>query len=71
MKALKAFIEPSEAQLRSVKIKFKLIFILIQLFEMHGAERVSPFDATGFFLHSDVFRGYRMGPVASNWLNSF
>ena len=31
--------KPLEASQRSVKIKIKLIFILIQLSEMHGAGR--------------------------------
>ena len=44
MKAFKAFIKPSEAPQRSVKIKFKLIFILIQLSEMSGAGRINDFD---------------------------
>ena len=37
---LKAFIKPFEAPQRSVKINFNLIFILIQLSEMHGTGRV-------------------------------
>ena len=36
---LKAFIKPFEAPKRSVKIKIKLMFILMQLSEMHGAGR--------------------------------
>ena len=36
MKAFKAFIKPIEAQQRSVKLKFNLIFISIQLSEMHA-----------------------------------
>ena len=40
MKAFKAFIKPFEVLQRSVKIKFKLTFILIQLSEMHGERRV-------------------------------
>ena len=40
MKAFKAFIKPFEALQRSVKIKIKLIFILIQPSEMDGAGRV-------------------------------
>ena len=40
MKALKAFIKPFEALQRSVKIKIKLIFIIIQLSEMNGAKSV-------------------------------
>ena len=40
MKDLKSFIKPFEATQRSVKIKFKLIFTLIQLSEKHGAGRV-------------------------------
>ena len=40
MKALKTFIRPLEAPQGNVKIKFMLIFILIQLSEMHGAGRV-------------------------------
>ena len=43
LKALKAFIKPFEAPQRSVEIKFKLIFILIQLSEMHGAVRVKEY----------------------------
>ena len=35
------FIKPFEAPQRSVKIKFKSIFILIQLSEMHGAGTVT------------------------------
>ena len=41
MKAFKAFIKPFKAPQRSAKKKFKLIFILIQLPEMHGVERVN------------------------------
>ena len=45
MKALQAFIkrfdELFEASQTSVKINIKLIFILIQLFEMHRAGRVN------------------------------
>ena len=40
MKALKAFIKPFESPQRSVKIKIKLIFILIQLSKTRGAGRV-------------------------------
>ena len=40
MKALNAFIKPFEAPQRSVKIKFNLIFICVQLTEMHGTLRV-------------------------------
>ena len=40
MKAFKAFIKPFEAPQRSVKKKFKLIFILIQHSEMRRAGRV-------------------------------
>ena len=40
MKAFKVFMKSFEAPQRSVKIKFKLIFILIQLSEMHAAGRV-------------------------------
>ena len=40
MKALKALRKPFEMLKRSVKKKFKLIFVLIQLSEMHGAGRV-------------------------------
>ena len=40
MRALKAFIKPFEAQQRSVEIKFNLIFISIQLLEMHESLRV-------------------------------
>ena len=36
MKAFKAFIKPIEAQQRSAKLKFNLIFISIQLSEMHA-----------------------------------
>ena len=45
---MKAFIKPFKALHRSVKIKIKLIFILIQLSEMQGGarnlrrERVNP-----------------------------
>ena len=39
MKALKTFMKPFEAQQRRVKIK-NLIYILIQLSEMHGTGRV-------------------------------
>ena len=38
---LKAFIKPFEAPQRNVKIKFKLIFILIQLFEMQMTGKVN------------------------------
>ena len=41
MKAFKAFIKPFKAPQRSVEKKFKLIFILIQLPEIHGVERVN------------------------------
>ena len=41
MKALKAFIKPFEAPQRSVKIKFNLNFISMQLPEMHGTGRVN------------------------------
>ena len=37
MKVFKAFIKPFEAPQRSVKKKFKLIFILLQLSKIHGA----------------------------------
>ena len=40
MKALNAFIKSFEAPQRSVKIKFNLIFICVQLTEMHGTLRV-------------------------------
>ena len=40
MKALKAFINSFEAPQRSMKEKFNLIFISIQLSEMHGTGRV-------------------------------
>ena len=41
MKALKAFIKPFEvSQSVIIKVKFNLIFISIQLSEMHGTERV-------------------------------
>ena len=43
MKALKAFIKPFEAPQRSVKIKIYLIFVPIQLSEMHRAGRVNIF----------------------------
>ena len=39
MKAFKAFIKPFEAPQRSVKIKIYLIFVPIQLSEMHRAGR--------------------------------
>ena len=39
VKALKAFIKPFEAPVQ--KQKFKLIFILIQLSEMHEGEKVN------------------------------
>ena len=41
MKAFKAFVNPFKAPQRSVKKNFKLIFILIQLPEIHGVERVN------------------------------
>ena len=41
MKTLKAFIKPFKEPQRSVKIKFKLIFISIQLSEMHRTGRVN------------------------------
>ena len=41
MKALKAFINSFEAPQRSMKEKFNLIFISIQLSEMHGTGRVN------------------------------
>ena len=40
MKVLKAFIKPFETPQRKAKIKFKFIFILIQLSEMRRAGRV-------------------------------
>ena len=40
MKALKTFIKPFEAPQRSVKKKKNLIFISMQLSEMHGTGRV-------------------------------
>ena len=43
MKVLKAFIKPFEAPKRSVKKKFKLILLLIQLSEIHGRKRLSQF----------------------------
>ena len=44
MKALKAFIKPFEAPQRRVQIKIKLIFISIQLSEMHRTGRVKPMN---------------------------
>ena len=41
MKALKAFIKPIEAPQRSVKLKFNLISISVQLSEMHGTLKVN------------------------------
>ena len=41
MKTLKAFIKPFKEPQRSVKIKFKLVFISIQLSEMHRTGRVN------------------------------
>ena len=41
MKVLKAFVKPFEAPQRSVKKK--LIFIFIQLSEMHGTGKVNSF----------------------------
>ena len=41
MKALKAFIKHFEAPQRTLKIKFRLIFISIQLQEMHGTFSVN------------------------------
>ena len=41
LKALKTFIKPFEAPQRSVKIKFKLIFISIQLSEMDRKGRAN------------------------------
>ena len=47
IKAFKAFIKPFEATQRKVwKQKFKLIFILIPVLEMHGAERINYFCST-------------------------
>ena len=43
MKALKAFIKPFEAPQRSVKIKINLIFISIQLSEMHGTLSITDY----------------------------
>ena len=40
MKTLKAFIKPSEAPERSLKIKILLNFISIQLSEMHKTRKV-------------------------------
>ena len=39
METFKVFIKPFEALQKSVKIKIKLIFVLIQLSEIRGAER--------------------------------
>ena len=41
MKALESFIKSFEAPQKIVKIKIKLIFILMQLFEMSGARRLN------------------------------
>ena len=41
MKAFKTFRKPFKAPQRSVKLKFKSIFILIKLCEMHGAGRLT------------------------------
>ena len=41
MKALKAFVKPFEAPERTVKIKFILTFISMQLSEMHGTVSVN------------------------------
>ena len=41
MKALKAFIKPIAAPQRSVKIKFKLIFILTQISSMYSTGSVN------------------------------
>ena len=41
MKAFKAFIKPFEAPQRNVKIKFKLIFILVQLLKYTMREGLS------------------------------
>ena len=41
MKALKAFIKPFEAPQRSVKIKIVLIFMSIQLSELHVTLRIN------------------------------
>ena len=41
MKAFKVFIKPFEAPQRNVKIKFKLIFILVQLLKYTMREGLS------------------------------
>ena len=41
MNAFKAFVKPFQAPQKSVKIKLKLNFILLQFSEMHGAGRVN------------------------------
>ena len=46
MKALKALLKPFEPPQVSVKIKFKLVFILIQLSEMRGVGSVNDLDKT-------------------------
>ena len=46
MKALKAFIKPFEAPQGSVKKKVNLIFISIQLSEIHGVGRVNSDQTT-------------------------
>ena len=71
MKALKAFIKPFEAPQRRVKQKFNLIFISMQLSEMHRTLRVNRICANELtsipagiiqkngFRFSDNFRGNR------------
>ena len=60
MKALKAFIKPSEAPQRSVKIKINLIFISIQLSETHGMLRVNI-----LYMDEEVKKVFYPGPMVS------
>ena len=48
METFKVFIKPFEALQKSVKIKIKLIFVLIQLSEIRGAEGIKSNQAHDF-----------------------
>ena len=56
MKAFKALVKHFEAPQRSMKKKFKLIFILIQFSEMHGTRRVNLLHRENFCYHLKFHR---------------
>ena len=56
MKVVKAFIKHFEALQRSVKIKYRLIFVLIQLSEMHGAGIALSYFTLKFSCFADISR---------------